>query len=174
MQFLILAAVVIVLIVALVFLIPGIIGAPYVPSEQKDIERAFTKLYPLSAKDSLVDLGAGNGIVVLGAVEHGAKAIGVEINPLLAFITKRKLAHEQHAKIVCGDMYRFKLPKETTVVYAYATNYIIPQIFKRVQSEANRLNKKLYLISNAYDYKGAKPKKHLAPYYLYEIKPANK
>ena len=65
------------MIILLVFLLPGIIGAPYVPSEQKDLERAFTKLYKISKKDYLVDLGAGDGIVLKAAASHGAKAISL-------------------------------------------------------------------------------------------------
>lgn len=36
---------------------------------------------------------------------------------------------------------------------------------------ALRLNKTIYLISNAFDFKDIKAQKHLAPYYLYKIKP---
>jgi hypothetical protein len=171
MEWAILITVFVVMILLLIFLLPGIIGAPYVPSEQKDLEKAFTKLYKISKKDLVVDLGAGDGIVLKAAVAHGAKAVGVEINPILTLFTRWKLRPVKNATIKCGDMYLFELPAETTVVYAYANNYTIPRLYKRVQSEAKRLNKKLYLISNAFDQKDAKAKKHIAPYYLYEIKP---
>lgn len=161
----------ILMIILLVFLLPGIIGAPYVPSEQKDLERAFTKLYKISKKDYLVDLGAGDGIVLKAAAAHGAKAIGVEINPLLAIYTSLKLRRVKGTKIKCGDMYTFELPSETTVVYAYANNFTIPRLYRRVQKEAKRLNKTIYLISNAFDFKTIKAQKHLAPYYLYKIEP---
>ena len=97
--------------------------------------------------------------------------IGVEINPLLAIYTSLKLRRVKGAKIKCGDMYTFELPPETTVVYAYANNFTIPRLYKRVQKEAKRLNKTIYLISNAFDFKTIKAQKHLAPYYLYKIEP---
>jgi len=171
MPWIVLAIVIIAMLILLIFLLPGIIGAPYVPSEQKDLEMAFTKLYKISEKDFVVDLGAGDGIVLKAATAHNARAIGVEINPILAFWTRLKLHKYRGAEIECGDMYTFKLPEETTVVYAYANNFTIPRLYKRVQSEAKRLNKKLYLISNAFDFKDIKAKKQVAPYYLYELKP---
>ncbi len=171
MEWAILVTILFALLILLIFLLPGIIGAPYVPSEQKDLEMAFTKLYKLSKKDYVVDLGAGDGIVLKAANAHGAKALGVEINPILAVWTRIELRKFKGAKIRCGNMYTFELPAETTVIYAYANNFTIPRLYKRVQEEAKRLNKRLYLISNAFDQKDTKAKKHIEPYYLYGIKP---
>ncbi len=171
MEWAVLATIFFAMMILLIFLLPGIIGAPYVPSEQKDLEMAFTKLHKISKKDFVVDLGAGDGVVLQAATAHGAKALGVEINPILAVWTRFKLRKVENAQVECGDMYKFKLPAETTVVYAYANNFTIPRLYKRVQSEAKRLNKTLYLISNAFDQKDIKAKKHLAPYYLYELRP---
>ncbi len=156
--------------ILLLFLLPGIIGAPYVPSEQKDLEMAFTKLYKLSKKDLVVDLGAGDGIVLMAAAAHGAKAIGVEINPVLAAWTRFKLRKVKNATIKCSDMYKFELPAETTVVYVYAEHFTVSRLQKKLQKEAKRLNKTIYLISNAFDFKEMKTEKQIAPYYLYKIK----
>ena len=171
MEWAILITVFFAMMILFIFLLPGIIGAPYVPSEQKDLETAFTELYKLSKKDFVVDLGAGDGIVLKAATAHNARALGVEINPILAAWTRFELRKFKGTQIKCGNMYTFKLPKETTVVYAYANNFTIPRLYKHVESEAKRLNKKLYLISNAFDFKDIQAKKHIAPYYLYEIKP---
>lgn len=171
MEWAIIATIFFAMMILLLFLLPGIIGAPYVPSEQKDLEMAFTKLYKLSKKDLVVDLGAGDGIVLMAATAHGAKAVGIEINPVLAAWTKFKLRKTKNATIKCGDMYKFELPAETTVIYAYAERFTVPRLYKRLQKEAKRLNKTIYLISNAFDFKEIKAEKHIAPYYLYEIKP---
>ena len=171
MDWVILATILFAMLILLLFLLPGIIGAPYVPSEQKDLEAAFTKLYKVSKKDYVVDLGAGDGVVLMAATAHGARALGVEINPILTIWTRFKLRKMKKAKIRCGNMYSFELPKETTIVYAYANNFTIPRLHKHVQAEAKRLDKTIYLISNAFDFKDIKAKKHIAPYYLYEIKP---
>ena len=167
----VLIIVAIVLVVLVVFLAPGLTGAPYVPSQQADLETAFTELYKLSKKDLLVDLGSGDGIVLQAATAHGATAIGVEINPIMTLITRLHLRQNKSIKIRNGNMYTFSLPAETTVVYAYANNLVVPRLYRRVQSEANRLGKTLYFISNAFDHQRIKPTKHIAPYYLYKITP---
>ena len=66
-------------------------GAPYVPSLKSELKKAFTKLYPLSEKDTLIDLGAGDGVVLKVASEFKAKGIGIELNPVFALISKFRL-----------------------------------------------------------------------------------
>ena len=74
-------------IITLIFLIPGLTGAPYVPSEKAKVKKVLTKLYPIKHCDLLIDLGAGDGVVLQVAAKRGAKALGLEINPILALLT---------------------------------------------------------------------------------------
>ena len=53
----------IILILVVLFGFTAFTGAPYVPSLKSEIKKAFTKLYRISSKDFLIDLGAGDGIV---------------------------------------------------------------------------------------------------------------
>ena len=160
-----------VMIPLFIFLLTGVIGAPYVPSDKKEIRKAFDELYPLNSNDLLVDMGCGDGIVVKIATEYGARAIGVELNPFMAWFCKIRLHKNKLAKIKSADMYRYKLPKDTTVVYMYMLPIGLDATFKHLKKEATRLNKTLYLISNAFDVSGAKPFKHEMPFYLYKIHP---
>ena len=160
-----------VMIPLFIFLLTGVIGAPYVPSDKKEIHKAFDELYKLSDKDLLVDMGCGDGIVVKIATEYGARAIGVELNPFMAWFCKIRLRKNKLAKIKSADMYRYKLPKDTTVVYMYMLPIGLDATFKHLKKEATRLNKTLYLISNAFDVSGIKPYKHEIPFYLYKIRP---
>lgn len=55
---------------------------------------------------------------------------------------------------------------------SYSCSAITSQEFlNAVANVAKRLNKTIYLISNAFDFKDIKAQKHLAPYYPYKIKP---
>ena len=69
------------------FLLTALRGAPYVPSRSRDLERAFDELYKLAADDLLVDIGSGDGRVLMMAVKRGARAVGFEINPVLAKVS---------------------------------------------------------------------------------------
>ena len=170
-------AMIIILIVLLVLLfvflfeLSSVTGAPYVPTRDIDLEKAFTKVYRLSSKDLVVDFGSGNGKILSAASSFGAKAIGLEINPVLALYSRFKLRHNDSVKVFCKSMYSFDLPRETTLVYLYGNTLVIRRIYRRLESEATRLNKSIFLLTNAFDQKGVKPKKYDTPYYLYEIKP---
>ena len=161
----------IIIIPLFVFLLTGILGAPYVPSEKPDIRKAFTDLYPLDENEYIVDLGCGDGVVVDTATEFGAKAVGVEINPFMVWFCRWHFRKNKNARFVHGDMYRYKLPAKTTAVYMYMLPLGLEATFKHLRKEATRLDKTIYLISNAFDLKNEKPYKHEPPFYLYKIKP---
>ena len=169
MSFEIARLIVVLLIVFLGF--TAFTGAPYVPSMKKELREAFKKLYPLKKKDFLVDLGSGDGVVLKIAGEFGASGLGVELNPLLALISKFRLRKDKKFSIKTGNLFKLDFPPETTVVYVFGDSRDILSIVTHVQLQANRLNKKLYLISNAFMIPGYKHIKSHRAYFLYEIKP---
>ncbi|MBQ6510607.1 hypothetical protein IJI94_01410 [Candidatus Saccharibacteria bacterium] len=161
---------IVVIVIVLVFGLTALTGAPYVPSLKSELNIAFTKLYKLGKKDLLVDLGSGDGKVLGAAISYGAKAVGVEINPLLVLWTKLKY---RKAKVYCKNMFRFKLPKETTVVYIFGDSRDIKKIVEYVKKEATRLKKPLYLISLAFDITipNVKLIKSISSNFLYKAEP---
>ncbi len=160
--------------VMLLFLIPGLTGAPYVPTLKDGLDQVFTKLCPTGKDDVVIDLGAGDGVVIKEITKTGAHAIGIEINPILSLIMKWRFRRNSRAKIYCRDFYTYKFPDNTTVVYAFAVATHIKSIQKKLQAEADRLGKKLLFVSNAFNFPDIKPKKKLSTFYLYEIRPGAK
>ena len=159
-------------IFALIIIVLGFtafFGAPYVPSLKTELEKAFTKLYKISEKDLLIDLGAGDGIVQKTAAKHGTKSIGIELNPLLALIAKVRLRKYKNAKIVTKNFYNFHFPKETTVVYVFGDSRDIKKITQKIENEAKQLKKSLFVISNGFELPGYKPEKQVGAYYLFKI-----
>ncbi|MBP7898949.1 class I SAM-dependent methyltransferase [Candidatus Gracilibacteria bacterium] len=77
----------IVFIILLTFAYAGFRGAPWVPTKSHDVER-FLKLAHIKPGQHFVDLGCGDGRLVIAAAEAGASATGYEIS-LFPFI----LAH---------------------------------------------------------------------------------
>ena len=67
-----------------------IIGAPYVPTKNKDIERLFREL-KLKPNSLVVDLGSGDGRVLLAAAKASHRAVGYELNPVLFFTSWLRL-----------------------------------------------------------------------------------
>ena len=158
-------------IIVLLFLIPGLTGAPYVPSAKKSVEKALTKLYPIKHGDLLIDLGAGDGIVLYTAAKRGAETLGLEINPILTLITKWRFRNNRKITVKCRNFYRYSFPPETTIVYAYALANHIEMIRGKIEREATRLKKPIYFISNAFNLKDLRPIKKLDSFYLYRIEP---
>lgn len=146
------------------------LGAPYVPSKRRDVERALTELYKLSAKDLLVDLGSGDGIVLRIASKFGARAVGFEVHPFLVWLSRRLSRADNQVRVELASFWRAKLPDDVTVVYVFADSRDIKKVFGYLQREANRLDKTLSLIS--YGFKVATPPlKTVGAHHLYRIKP---
>lgn len=171
MNVLILILIAIVMVIVAIFLITGLTGAPYVPTLKPGLKQAFRDLYHLSKKDLLIDLGSGDGVVLAEAARCGAKALGVELNPILAAITRHHYRKDPHIEIKCSNFYNIKFPQETTVVYAFAVSLHINPIYQKIKDEATRLDKTLYFISNAFDIPGVKPEGKVSTFYLYKVTP---
>lgn len=58
-------------------------GAPYLPTLTPQVQAAL-ELCKLQSGDTLLELGCGDGKVLIAAAERGATVIGYELNPLLA------------------------------------------------------------------------------------------
>ena len=144
-------------------------GAPWVPSHKKDVKKAFTELYKLSEKDLLVDLGSGDGKVLKIASRFGAKGYGIELNPLLTLVAKIRLIGAKHIYIKLGNYLTTPLPKKTTVVYIFGDGRDIVKVYKRVQEEARRLDRTLFLISYAFPVPKVKEENFDGTSYLYRI-----
>lgn len=144
-------------------------GAPYVPSLKSEIKKAFTELYKLSKKDYLIDLGAGDGIVQKIATSFGAKSVGIELNPFLAFIAKFRLRKVKNAKIITKNFYNYDFPKETTVIYVFGDSRDIKKITQKIENEGKRLEKSLFVISNGFELPGYKHEKQVGAFYLFKV-----
>lgn len=147
-------------------------GAPYVPTRRKDITRAFEEVYPLSSKDLLVDIGSGDGIVLRTASLHGARAVGYELNPVLVLISRLISRSDDNVQIRLADFWHVALPDETTIVYTFGESRDINKMYKKVEAEADRLNKTLYFMSFGFPVKDKETIKPDRSFFLYEIIPS--
>ena len=85
--------------ILVLFLLSALTGAPYVPSFQKELRLAFKDLYKLGKDDFIVDLGSGDGVVLKTAAEFGASGLGIEINPVLVYISRFRLRKHKNISI---------------------------------------------------------------------------
>lgn len=162
------------LIVIMLFAGTAFTGAPFVPSRRKELEIIFKKLYRLSKNDLLVDLGSGDGKVLKAASDFGARALGIELNPILVLFSKLRFISNPRIKVRMNDFFRSNLPAETTAVYVFGDGRDMKRIIAKVEEQAQKLKRPLFLISHAFEVPGYKPEKTCRAYFLYKIEPKSK
>lgn len=103
--------------------IPILTGLPWIPTHQQRIRKAL-KLVELQPNETLYDLGAGDGrVLILAAREYGARAIGIEVSPahcVVALLRVLIAGVSDRVFIRLGNFHKFDLTK-ADVIYAYLT-----------------------------------------------------
>jgi hypothetical protein len=162
-----------VIVVAILFLFGFVVffGAPYVPSKKGEAARALDELYALGPKDTLVDIGSGDGIILRLAAKRGARAVGYEINPILVLISRLLSRATPNVTVHFKSFWSATLPKETTVVYVFGDSRDIAKMAKKVEDTATAVGRKVYFISYAIAVPGHTPVRQVGAHYLYEFDP---
>lgn len=146
-------------------------GAPYVPSHSKEVKRAFDDLYKVTKADTVVDVGSGDGIILRLASHRGAKAIGYELNPLLAAISRWVSRGNKKITVHVADFWRVTLPVDTTLVYAFAVERDINKLAAKLQQETDRLGRPLHAITYGSAFTQPEQTKELGAHHLYTFYP---
>lgn len=147
-------------------------GAPYVPSHRRFAKAALEELYPLSKKDLLIDLGSGDGVILRLAAARGARAIGYELNPALVLISKFLSRKQPLVQTRLADFWLIDLPRETTVVYAFAVTRDMPKLARKLQRTADKTEHAISLITYGLPLADKEAAKQLQAHRLYVFEPA--
>lgn len=103
---------------------------PFVPTPDSMVA-AMLDLASVGPVDTLIDLGSGDGRIPLAAGRRGARALGIEIDPVLVAGANRRAAAEGLAERVnfrTGDLFAQRLADATVV-----TLYLLPAINLRLR-----------------------------------------
>lgn len=136
------------ILVAVALLIPtayaGLIGAPYAPTWLKVVRKAFDAI-KLGQDDFLIDLGAGDGRIVLEASRRGARATGFELSPIMWAITKLRTIGK--GGIHFGNFYKQDI-SEATVLFTFLMPKNMPRLKTWLATQAIPHGK--YLLAYAF------------------------
>lgn len=146
-------------------------GAPYVPSRRRHLEKAFDTLYKLGPSDVLLDLGAGDGVVLREAARRGAHAVGYELNPILVWISRWLSRRYPRVTVKLANIWRTPFPGDTTVVYLFGDARDIVRLTRRIEHETLRLKRPLHVMSYGFELPGHRAVATIGAYHLYVIKP---
>ena len=110
-----------------------------------EIVRRMLEMAGVQPGDTLYDLGSGDGrIIVTAASEFGARAVGVEVDPLLLLWSRLRIKMaglEEKASILWGNFFHLDLG-DATVVTLYQnqrTNNNLREKFKRELKSGTRV-----------------------------------
>jgi len=99
-------------------------GGPYVPTPQVVVDEML-RMAKVGANDFVVDLGSGDGVIVLTAAQKfKARGFGVDIDPDLVKLSNteaRRLGVADRARFFVQDVFKTDISKATVV-----TLYLLP------------------------------------------------
>jgi SAM-dependent methyltransferase len=126
------------------------LDVPYVPTPQEVVD-AMLKAANVTAKDTVYDLGCGDGrIVVTAAAKHGARGLGIDINPQRiaeAEENARKAGVTARAKFQVANLFDTDVSPASVV-----TLYLLPDINQRLRPQLwKQLRVGTRVVSHAFD-----------------------
>jgi len=122
----------------------------YVPTPQHVVEEML-ELAKVGPADSLVDLGSGDGrIVITAAKKHGARGLGVDLDRYLL-----KLANDNARKEGVADRARFleqNLFETDLSAATVITTYLLPEMNQKLQPKFLALRPGTRIVAHDYDF----------------------
>lgn len=153
------------LVIVIGYAISGFTGAPWVPTRVFDIEQLL-KDTQLKKGDVFIELGCGDGRLLVRAAKLGAQAVGYEINPALWLIAWVRTARYAQIKVRFGSFWPVPISSASVVMV-----FLMPKFMGRLESKANReLRGGSRLVSYIFPLPKTKPTKRGKRWYVYEYK----
>lgn len=142
------------------------LGAPYVPTHDKILKKMIA-LLSIKPGEKAVDLGSGDGKIVIALAQAGAEAHGYEINPFLVLWSKRNIkkaglagkAFIHWKSFWSVDFSCFQ------IVTVYGITYMMKRLEKKSQKE---LKTGARVASNAFTFPNWSPIQNNDGIYLYK------
>jgi SAM-dependent methyltransferase len=138
-------------------------GAPFLPTLRPQIITALN-LLNLKPGQTMLELGCGDGRVLIAAAERGIHVVGYELNPLLAAVAwLRTRRYGRQVQVVFGDYWRLKWPR-TDAIFGFIMPRYMSKLHKKVVQYPAR---PLLLASFAFPIPEKKPTRVERGVYLY-------
>ena len=119
----------------------------WVPTPQVVVDKMLD-MARVTAKDYVMDLGSGDGRMVITAAKRGARAMGVEYNPDMVELSKRNAAKEgmsARATFVKADLFETDFSQATVI-----TMFLLPEINLRLRPKILDLKPGTRIVSNTF------------------------
>lgn len=142
-------------------------GAAFIPTSKNNVKRMIELTNP-GPKDTVLDLGSGDGRILFACAKHGAKkCIGIEINSMLVFYSriKAKLLGYKNVSIQCKDFWNIGLSDVDVLTLFFVPNQM-EKLNKKIDDEMKKGSR---VVSHRYELPGRELKGSREKVYLYEV-----
>jgi SAM-dependent methyltransferase len=126
----------------------------WVPTPQPVVDKML-ELANITPKDTVLDLGSGDGRTVITAAKRGVKAHGVEYNPDMAALARANAEKEGVSKMATfqtADLFDVDLSQATVI-----TMFLLPTINERLRPKLLELPPGTRVVSNSFPMGDWKP-----------------
>jgi len=116
----------------------------------------------------ILDMGSGNGKMVILLAAQGYKVDGIELNPLLAWRSRRAVKRaglQDRATIIWGNFWT-RDTSEYDMIALYVIKHIMPKLEKKLKAE---LRPGSIIVSNYFIFPNLKPVKTTGRTRAYKI-----
>ncbi|PRP85728.1 hypothetical protein PROFUN_06322 [Planoprotostelium fungivorum] len=141
---------------------------PYVPSTPDNMEAVFEMLPIKQLRGKkFVDLGSGDGRMVIEAAKNGMTAVGIEINPWLTRTAKKNAKDDEeaeNAEFLTGDLWKTDIQDADVVLF-----FGVPNTMKRFAEKMKEAKPGTFVLSVENPIPGWKEEDSLSGVYLYRV-----
>lgn len=140
-------------------------GAIYVPTSWPKIKKII-ELADIKPGDKAVDLGSGDGRLVIALAKSGAESYGYEINPLLVRLARKNIRKEKVADkaVIHLESFWGKDLSHFNVITVYGMKHVMWRLEKKLKKE---LKPGARVVSNGFEFPSWPPSKTEEGIYLY-------
>jgi hypothetical protein len=120
----------------------------WIPTAQALAEKMLN-LARVTPQDYVIDLGSGDGRIVITAAKLGARALGIEYNPDLVALSKRTAAREgvgDKARFIKADLFESDFSQATVI-----TMFLLPELNLELRPAILDLKPGTRIVSNSFD-----------------------
>ena len=143
---------------------------PFYPSSAKDLDKLFRSGKLKLPKDiKFIDIGSGDGRIVLWAAKKGFKAYGIEYNPFLSLLSRVKIFLTGKNKK--ATIYNKDFNKHGFGTYNVAYLYIFNEHMDKMKDKLfNEMQKGSVIVSKIFKFSNIEPDEKIGKFNIYYIK----
>ncbi len=126
----------------------------WVPTPE-ELVKAMLDMAKVTANDYVMDLGSGDGRIVIAAAKRGATAVGIEYNPDMVTLSKQNAEKEgvsAKATFMKADIFETDLSKATVI-----TMYLLPSLNMKLRDKILALKPGTRIVSHAFNMEDWEP-----------------